>query len=292
MQPTAKILAPLALILAPLMAQAEVPRVVVDLPVVGSLVSQVMGDLGQPQVLLQPGSDAHEFQLRPSQAGAVAKAGLVIWTGPDLSPWLARALEANAQQARSVPLLAAPGVDLRPFNGVSDTIDPHVWFAPGNAGAWVRAIAQALAAADTANAATYRANATTAQAGIDATDARVREILAPVGDLPLIMFHDAFGYYAEAYGLNIVAAIRQGDAAGPGAERISAIRALLDQGYALCAFPEQGHDPAVLDTIAEGKDLRIGDALDPEAISLEPGPGLYHQLMTTTAITIAACAAP
>ncbi len=291
MHPATRILAPLVLILAPLMAQAEVPRVVVDLPVVGSLVAQVMGDLGQPQVLLQPGSDAHDFQLRPSQAGAVAKAGLVIWTGPDLSPWLARTLEANAQQARTVALLAAPGVVLRPFNGVTGTTDPHAWFAPANAKAWIMAIAQALASADTANAATYQANAAKALAGIDATDARVRRILAPVGELPLILFHDAFGYYAEAYGLNIVATIKDGDAADPGAERISAIRALLDQGYALCAFPEQGHDPAVLATIAEGTDLRIGEALDPEAMALEPGPGLYDQLMTTTATTIAACAA-
>ena len=55
-------------------ALAEVPQVVTDIPPVHSLVAQVMGDLGQPELLLAKGADEHDFQLRPSQAGAVAGA--------------------------------------------------------------------------------------------------------------------------------------------------------------------------------------------------------------------------
>ena len=292
MQRTLKRLIPTMLILAPMIANAEVPQVVVDLPVVGSLVSLVMGNLGQPVVLLQPGADAHDFQLRPSQAGAIAGAGLVIWIGPEMSPWLARALDADGAIDRSVPLLAAPNVVIQPFNAIAGTVDPHAWFAPGNAEAWVAAIAGALADADAANAPIYRANAAIAQTAIDATDAKVRGILAPVGDLPLIMFHDAFGYFAATYGLNIVATIEEGDAADPGAERIAAIRALVGAGGAVCAFPEQNHDPAFLATIAEGNDLRIGDALDPEAVTLEQGPELYDALMISVAQGIRDCALP
>lgn len=290
MQHTLKRLAPLALILAPLLSHAEVPQVVVDLPVVGSLVSQVMGNLGQPVVLLQPGADAHDFQLRPSQAAAISKSGLVIWIGPEMSPWLARAVEADGAVDRSVKLLAFPGTDIRPFNGVSGTVDPHAWFAAANAKAWIDAIAQALIAADVGNTSQYQANAATAKAAIEATDAKVRSILNPVGDLPLIMFHDAFGYFAAAYGLNIVATLKEGDAADPGAARIAAIRTLVGDGGTVCAFPEQNHDTAFLATIAEGTKLRIGAALDPEAVTLEPGPGLYDTLMTSVALAIRDCA--
>jgi len=269
---------------------ADVPSVVVDLPVVGSLVAQVMGDLGQPLVLLEPGADAHDFQLRPSQAGAVAGAGLVIWIGADMSPWLDRALAATGNGAVSVPLLQAPGVRLHPFNGVAGTIDPHAWFDPANAKAWVDAAAAALAGVDAAHAATFSANAKRAKAGIDAVDAEVRAIMAPVGDMPVIMFHDAFGYFAATYGLNIVATVEEGDAADPGAARIAAIRALLQPGGTVCAFPEANHDPAFLHTIGEGNNLRIGTELDPEAVTLEPGPGLYRALMIGVATTIAACA--
>lgn len=286
----AKFCAMAALTLTPLTAWAKVPTVVVDLPVVGSLVAAVMGDLGQPVVLLERGADAHDFQLRPSQAGVVAGAGLVIWIGADMSQWLDRALLASGNSAVSVQLLQAPGVRLHPFNGVAGTIDPHAWFDPANAKAWVDASRVALAAADPANAATYSANADRAKAGIDAVDAQVRAIMEPVGDLPVIMFHDAFGYFAETYGLNIVATVEEGDAADPGAARIAAIRALLSPGDTICAFPEANHDPAFLRTIAEGKSLRIGAELDPEAVKLEPGPGLFRALLIGVATAIADCA--
>lgn len=274
----------------PLTARAEVPVVAVDLPVVGSLVAAVMGDLGQPVILLERGADAHDFQLRPSQAGAVSNADLVIWIGADMSPWLARALLASGNGAASVPLLQAPGVALHPFNGVAGTIDPHAWFDPANATAWIDASRAALAASDPVHAATYSANAVRAKAGIDAVDAEVRAIMAPVGDMPVIMFHDAFGYFAATYGLNIVATVTAGDAASPGAAHIAAIRALVPRDRPVCAFPEANHDPAVLAVIAEGTNLRIGAALDPEAVTLSRGPGLYRGLMIGVATAIADCA--
>ncbi|MGP3699043.1 zinc ABC transporter substrate-binding protein [Rhodobacter sp. NSM] len=76
-------------------AMADVPRVVTDLPPVHSLVAQVMGDLGDPVLLLDRGADAHSFQLRPSQARALSNADLVVWIGPEMTRWLDRALEGR-----------------------------------------------------------------------------------------------------------------------------------------------------------------------------------------------------
>ena len=81
--------------LTPAPIRAEVPAVVTDMPPIQSLVAQVMGDLGQPLVLLEPGSSPHSFQLRPSQAAAIAEADLIVWTGPDLAPWLGRVLDSG-----------------------------------------------------------------------------------------------------------------------------------------------------------------------------------------------------
>ena len=91
-------------------AAADVPVVVTDTPAVHSLVSQVMGDLGEPVVLLEPGADPHSFQLRPSQAAALSDAALVFWVGEELTPWLARGLDSLSADARSVALLDADGV--------------------------------------------------------------------------------------------------------------------------------------------------------------------------------------
>ena len=65
-------------------AMAEVPKVVTDFAPTYGLVSMVMGDLGQPEILLDKGANAHEFQLKPSQSAALQEAGLagVVQVGP------------------------------------------------------------------------------------------------------------------------------------------------------------------------------------------------------------------
>ena len=106
-----------ALIAATVPARAEVPAVVTDIAPVHSLVAQVMGDLGAPVLLLDRGADPHSFQLRPSQAAALSGADLVFWVGPELTPWLDRALQGTGNTGTAVSLLRVEGVTLRSYAG-------------------------------------------------------------------------------------------------------------------------------------------------------------------------------
>lgn len=119
----------ISLILASLLAlpaRGDVPRVVTDLPPVGALVAQVMGELGAPVVLLERGADAHAFQLRPSQAQDIAAADAVIWIGPEMTPWLDRALAGARDDVADVRLLSVPGTHLQPFaDGAWDVSHDH-----------------------------------------------------------------------------------------------------------------------------------------------------------------------
>ena len=94
---------------------AEVPKVVTDIPPVHALVAEVMGDLGTPELLLAKGADEHDFQLRPSQAGAVAGSDLVVWIGPELTPWLDSAMGTRPEGAAALGLLDAEGTELRAY---------------------------------------------------------------------------------------------------------------------------------------------------------------------------------
>lgn len=300
----------LALAATPTVALAEVPTVVTDIPPVHALVAQVMGDLGQPELLLAKGADEHDFQLRPSQAAAVADAGLVVWIGPELTPWLDSALKARPEGAAALGLLDAEATELRAYGEVEkspddhaheshdteehddhahDGMDPHVWLDPGNGQVWLELIAVRLGELDPANAATYTANAEAAAAGIAALDSEIAARLAPVKDKPVVTFHDAYGYFGAHYGLNFAGSIALGDAASPGAARLSDLRATLEAGEVLCIFPEVQHDPALVEQMAEGTGARIGGALDPVGSSLEPGPGAYAALLGGMAETIAEC---
>ena len=287
-------------------ALAEVPSVVTDIPPVHALVAQVMGDLGQPELLLAKGADEHDFQLRPSQAGAVAEAGLVVWIGPELTPWLESALETRAEGAAALVLLDAEGTVRREYGGAHagedghdhaeenghdhGAEDPHAWLDPDNAQVWLGLIAAELARLDPEHAATYQANATSAVAAVAVLDAEIAGLLGPVKGKPLVTYHDAFGYFGDHYGLDFAGSIALGDAASPGAARLAELRGMIEAGGVVCLFPEVQHDPALVEQLAEGTGARIGGGLDPVGSSLEPGPGAYAALMTGLAQVIADCA--
>ena len=278
---------------------AETPSVVTDIPPVHALVAQVMGDLGTPILLLAKGADEHDFALRPSQAGQVADAGLVVWIGPELTPWLENALKNRAEGSASLELLDAKGTRTQPFPETEPeeadhehehgSVDPHAWLDSGNAKVWLGLIAAELSTLDPANAATYAANAAKAAVDIDALDAAVAATLLPVRGKPIVMFHDAFGYFAARYDLTIAGTIALGDAASPGAKRLSELRATMQTGDVLCIFPEVQHDPMLVTQMAEGTGARIGGGLDPVGSSLEPGAGAYAALLSGIAQTIADC---
>ncbi len=281
-------------------ALAEVPRVVTDIPPVHALVAQVMGDLGQPELLLAKGADEHDFQLKPSQAGAVAKAGLVVWIGPELTPWLEGALEMRAEGAASLALLDAEGTVRRGYGGHEGehetghdhgAEDPHAWLDPGNAQVWLGLIAAELGRLDPENAAVYGANAAAAGQRLTALDAEIAGLLAPVKGRPIITYHDAFGYFGDHYGLDFAGSIALGDASSPGAARLVELRGEIEAGGVVCLFPEVQHDPALLEQLAEGTGARIGAALDPVGSTLDAGPGAYAELMRRLARGIAECAA-
>ncbi|MEZ5778713.1 MAG: zinc ABC transporter substrate-binding protein [Paracoccaceae bacterium] len=294
-------------------ADAEVPRVVTDMPVTHALVSEVLGDLGEPVLLLETGADPHNFQLRPSQAGAIAAANLVVWIGPELTPWLERSLSA-APDVPALSLLRTKGVALRRFDEIGpdgpegdaaelpqpisaphengqnhEGIDPHAWLDPDNAALWIGTIADALAEMDPEHAATYRANASLAQARIAALDENLDAALANARARPFIVTHDALGYFAAHYGLTIAASISSGNAATPGAAHLTELRDLLEGGGILCIFPETGQDPKQLSILAEGTPAKIGPALDPEGRSIAPGSKLYLGLMQGLATALVDC---
>ncbi len=90
-------------------AYAEPPRIVTDIAPVHSLVSMVMGELGEPALLMPPGVSPHDYALRPSQARNLSRADIVFWIGEALTPGLARSIRSLAVDARSVELLDAEG---------------------------------------------------------------------------------------------------------------------------------------------------------------------------------------
>jgi zinc transport system substrate-binding protein len=305
-------------------AQAQVPRVITDIPPVYALTAQVMGDLGTPVLLLERGADEHDFQLRPSQMDDIASADLAIWIGPELTPWLARAWQGAKAGAVSLPLLAAQGVYTQSYTAPEKAAhkgheghdahkghdhaahdenahdktshddhdhtgtDPHAWLDPHNAGVWLDAIAAALAAKDPSNGAIYSANAAAAKAQVAALDAELAAQLAPAQDKPFVTYHDAYGYFTAHYGLSFAGALAMGDASAAGAQHVQNVQDTIAAG-AVCVFPEVQHDSGLLLQLSEGTGTKVGAALDPVGATLPPSANAYAELMRALATSLADC---
>jgi zinc transport system substrate-binding protein len=169
-----------------------------------------------------------------------------------------------------------------------EEVDMHFFLDPANAVVMVDAIAAALTAADADDAAAYAANAAATKADLEALTTEVAAELAPVKDRPFVVFHDAYQYFENRFGVNVVGSITVSPENAPGASRISEIRAKLGELDTACVFAEPQFDKRVVDVLTEGTTARQG-VLDPEGADIEPGPGAYRQLIERLADNLVAC---
>jgi zinc transport system substrate-binding protein len=302
---------------------AAQPAVVASIKPVHSLVAGVMEGVGEPTLLLRGGASPHAYALRPSDAQALARAQVVFWIGEGFETFLIRSLGTLAAGTRVVELAEAEDVALLPnreggmweeeaeeapersIHSRRRTEAPraeeehghehgeynlHIWLAPANAQAMVRAIVAALAEADPARAERYRANGQRLHQRLEALDAALRRRLAPVAGRPYIVFHDAYANLEQAYGLNAVGSITVSPEQAPGARRIAQLRAKVQALGAVCVFAEPQFEPRLVRTVVDGTPARVG-VLDPLGADLPDGPGLYFALLERMAEALVGCLA-
>ncbi len=297
---------------AALPAHAEVPKVVVSIKPIHSLVASVMHGVGEPTLLVRGGASPHSYTMKPSDAKALSAADLVVWVGPELETFLEKPLKANAPKATRLTLMELKGLTLletreggaweahdhgrkgghdhkgHDHAEEHEELNSHLWLDPANARAIVTATAEALAAKDPAGAETYRTNADRTLQQLDALDAELKAALAPVKDKPFVVFHDAYQYFEARYDLSAVGSITVSPDRRPSAKRLSAIRAKIGGLGAACVFAEPQFEPALVQTVVEGTKARTG-VLDPEGSELPEGEALYPTLLRNLAASLRGC---
>ncbi|MEO3414493.1 zinc ABC transporter substrate-binding protein [Roseovarius sp. CAU 1744] len=166
--------------------------------------------------------------------------------------------------------------------------DPHVWLSPQNAAVWLNAIAAALSAADPENAGTYYANAAAGRQELAALSDEIEATLDPVRGGKFVVFHDAYQYFESAFDFPASGAISLGDASDPSPARIAEIQGrVADEGIA-CVLSEPQFNPNLVATVMGGTQAKSA-ILDPLGTGIEPGPGLYPNLLRNLADTLADC---
>lgn len=175
----------------------------------------VCGDLMNVVVLVPPGNSPENYELTPEQMEKFSQASLYFTVGvpteeANIVP------QANEIEGLTIVNLAdevAAVYPERTFN--SGERDPHIWLSPKRAKVMVETMAKEMAALDKENAAQYNKNAQAYVEKLDALDTEIKDILQGVEDKKFIVFHPAFGYLADDYGLTMYALEQEGKEATP-----------------------------------------------------------------------------
>ncbi|MEM6462799.1 MAG: zinc ABC transporter substrate-binding protein [Pseudomonadota bacterium] len=166
--------------------------------------------------------------------------------------------------------------------------DAHVWLDPANAKAMVAEIEEALAAADPDHADQYAQNARDLVARLDTLTTEVSATIEPVRGKSFIVFHDAYPYFENRFGVSAAGSITVSPEVVPGASRVSEIKDKVGELGATCVFSEPQFEPKLVEVITEGTAANSG-VLDPLGASLENGPDLYFQLIQNLADSMRDC---
>jgi zinc/manganese transport system substrate-binding protein len=237
-----------------------------------SILSDFTGNVGGERVnvttLVGQGGDVHVYTPAPADAKKIADAKLVIINGLGLEGWLPRLVQSAGSKATIVT--ATQGITPRKLGS---GIDPHAWQSVANAKIYVTNIRDALVAADPAGTEAYRANAQRYLAKLDALEREVREAIAqiPQARCKVISTHDAFGYFAAAYGIEFIAPQGVSTEAEVSARDIARIITQVRTTKIPAVFLENISDSRLMRRISTETGARIGGTLYSDSLTDEKG---------------------
>jgi zinc transport system substrate-binding protein len=282
-------------------AQAEV-KVLTSIKPLQLIAAAVQDGVAIPEVLLPPGASPHNYALRPSDVRKVQSVDLLYWIGPDMEGFLPRVL--GGRSLPSVAVQDLPGLKLRHFGADNHShaeeadehdhdhrpgsLDAHLWLSPVNARVIADKMAADLSAADPANAQRYQSNAKAFDARLDALDQRLKKRLANVEGKPYFVFHEAFDYFEDAYGLKHAGVFAVAAEVQPGAQHVAAMRKRLQEVGKTCVFSEPPLRPRLAETLVAGLPVKLAelDALGGYTPATAQG---YEQVLEKLGNDLAGC---
>jgi ABC-type Zn uptake system ZnuABC Zn-binding protein ZnuA/ABC-type Mn2+/Zn2+ transport system permease subunit len=224
--------------------------------------------------ILQPNTDPHEYEPRPADVEATARAKLVLENGDQLDAWMGKVISGSGGNPTVVDLGASVPVRLAGERSGREAsrFDPHWWHDPRNAIAAVRRIESALSAARPAARAVFARRADAFVTRLRRLDKQITACFArvPRPERELVTDHDAFNYFAARYGIRVVGAIipSQTSQAQPSAGDTARLIALIRREHVHAVFPETSLNRRLAEAVARETGARsdlvlYGDTLGP-----------------------------
>lgn len=262
-------------------------RAVASFSILADMVRHVGGDRVEVATIVGPNADTHVYEPRPADATTLKAAQIFFVNGLGFEGWLGRLVDATGFAGPVVTATAGiathemAGADAHGHDARADgshELDPHAWQSLGNGLVYVANIRDGLCQADPDGCADYSANAAAYSAELTALDAWVRAQIAsvPAAERKVITSHDAFGYFAEAYGVAFLAPEGVSTESEASAADVARLISQIRSEGARALFVENMSDPRLIRQIADETGASVGGALYADALSVpDEGAGSY-----------------
>jgi zinc/manganese transport system substrate-binding protein/manganese/iron transport system substrate-binding protein len=256
-------------------AQGEEPqlRLLVSTPLFADIVANVAGDRAEIRSVTPESADPHTYEALPQDLAEVYDSDAFIFMGAHLEPFIEAGAWRRAVDDAGLPVLEmAAHLDLIERDLVIDhgdhvhdlrDGDPHVWLDPLRVVQMTEVIEAFLTELDPDGAEIYAEQGDAYRAELEQLH---EEIVAGLEGIPqeerkLVVFHDAYTYFADRYGFEVIGVVLKSPHAEPSAQEFRDLVDTIDSAGVSVIFAEPQFNTAILDGIVEQTGVEIGELL-------------------------------
>ena len=301
-------------------------KVVTTIKPLHSLISRIMETRGEPQLIIEGTNNPHTFVFKPSHAKMIEEADIVFWIGEDLEAFMEKPLNSLAKDTKKIGFMDSESIEKIEFreknifddhDGHEDDheghedddvhedeheghdddhkdahahahgeFDPHIWLDPENAKEMVKIIRDELIKIDPEGQRQYSVNTAGATLELDNLINSIEKELSK--DISYIVFHDAYQYFENRFGVIPAGALTLNPDVLPGAKQIADIQDVINDKGIKCIFSEPQYNPKIIETLGNDMNVSTG-VMDPLGAFIDAGPTMYVELINGIANSIKEC---
>ena len=294
-------------------------KVVTTIKPLHSLISRIMETRGEPQLIIEGTNNPHTFVFKPSHAKMIEEADIVFWIGEDLEAFMEKPLNSLAKDTKKIAFMDSEFIEKIEFReknifdeheghedddvhedeheGHDDDhkdahahahgeFDPHIWLDPENAKEMVKIIRDELIKIDPEGQRQYSVNTAGATLELDNLINSVEKELSK--EISYIVFHDAYQYFENRFGVIPAGALTLNPDVLPGAKQIADIQDVINDKGIKCIFSEPQYNPKIIETLGNDMNVSTG-VIDPLGAFIDAGPTMYVELINGIANSIKEC---
>ena len=282
-------------------------NVVTTIKPLHSLISKVMEGLGEPSLIIEGTTSPHSFTLKPSHAKLLEEADLIFWVGEGMETFMEKPLMSIVKDAEVISFMEVNSINKLKFreenifeshddhdeedhdshaDHAHGEFDAHIWLDPMNAKEMIHEIAHELSHLDPSNKDKYNKNAESTLLDIDELINNIDQSINK--DAQFVVFHDAYQYFENRFGITSAGALTLNTDALPGARQILDIQNVIKEKGVKCIFSEPQFNPKIIETIAKDTGIKTG-IFDPLGSKLDADKNQYFTLIKNLRDNLKGC---